>query len=66
MKSTKNLYFWLINLIIKKKINVYYLLNYLNKNGIHASQVWRSLDSLKKFKEYKDQFLITLNLVLKR
>ena len=44
--------FWLVNLIIKKKINTTYLLNFLNKNGIHARQAWCLLDNLKHFKKY--------------
>lgn len=44
--------FWLINLIIKKKLNINYLLNHLNKNGIHARQAWCLLDDLKHFKKY--------------
>ena len=38
--------------MIKKKLNINYLLNHLNKNGIHARQAWCLLDDLKHFKKY--------------
>lgn len=44
--------FWLVNLIIKKKINTNYLLDFLNKNGIHARPAWCLLNDLKHFKKY--------------
>lgn len=66
MKSSKSLNFWLINLIIKKKLNVNYLLNYLNKNGIHARQAWFLLDDLKHFKKHPKSNLNNTKLIFKK
>jgi perosamine synthetase len=58
--------FWLINLIIKKKLDIKFLLKKLNENGIYARQAWCLLDNLNHFKKYPKSKLYNTKRLFKK